>query len=95
MINIMMILNDNDFTTQAKALADKHQEQAMKIRDTSKMAHDMSKSAYETGKKARKEQEEMFTKLSEMTANADEAIKLAMAVSKKVLKSEKMQQKIH
>lgn len=57
----------------------------MKIRDISKMAHDMAKSAYDTGKKAREQQEEMFTKLNDMTVSAAEAIELAVAVSKKVM----------
>ena len=51
------------------------------------MAYAMAKSAYEIGKKARREQEDLFIKLNQMTIDADKAIQLAMAVSKKVMKA--------
>ena len=51
------------------------------------MAYAMAESAYEIGKKARGQQEDMFKKLNEMTINADKAIQLALAVSKKVMKA--------
>lgn len=89
----MVSFDLNGFFKQAKALADKHEEEAMKIRDTSKMAHDMAKSAYDYGKDAMQKQEDIFWRVNEMTTNAEAAIVAANSVTMKVMKAKNTTEK--